>query len=184
MRLLLDFFPIAIFVVAYKLGDIYTATAALMAATVVQTALLYKLDGKLATVQKATLGLILVFGALTLVLHDQRFIQWKPTVLYGALAAILAIALLVFKRNLLHLMLGAQLQLPTKVWYNLALIWAIYFAAMGALNAFVAIYFTLDQWVDFKLWGYIFPVVFILGQGLYIAKYLRDDTAPTKDEHS
>ena len=184
MRLLLDFFPIAIFVVAYKLGDIYTATAALMAATVVQTALLYKLDGKLATVQKATLGLILVFGALTLVLHDQRFIQWKPTVLYGALATILAIALLVFKRNLLHLMLGAQLQLPTKVWYNLALIWAIYFAAMGALNAFVATYFTLDQWVDFKLWGYIFPVVFILGQGLYIAKYLRDDTAPTKDEHS
>lgn len=184
MRLLLDFFPIAVFVLAYKMVDIYAATAALMVATVVQTALLYKLDGKLATVQKATLGLILVFGALTLVLHDQRFIQWKPTVLYGALAAILAIALLVFKRNLLHLMLGAQLQLPIKVWHNLALIWAVYFAAMAALNAFVAIYFSLDQWVDFKLWGYIFPVIFILGQGLYIAKYLRDDAPPTKDEHS
>jgi intracellular septation protein len=175
MRLLLDFFPIALFVVAYKLGDIYAATAVLMAATALQTALIYKIDGKVATVQKATLGLIVVFGTLTLVLHDQRFIQWKPTVLYVALALLLAVALLVFKRYLLHLMLGTQLKLPTAVWHKLALMWAAYFLAMGVLNAVVAVYFTLDQWVEFKLWGYIFPVLFILGQGLYIAKYLRDE---------
>ncbi|ESS13893.1 putative intracellular septation protein A [Betaproteobacteria bacterium MOLA814] len=184
MRLLLDFFPIALFVVAYKLGDIYTATAALMAATAIQTALLYKVDGKVATVQKATLGLIVVFGTLTLVLQDQRFIQWKPTVLYGALAVVLAVALLVYKRNLLQLMLGTQLKLPTNVWRNLALIWAAYFVAMGVLNAFVTMYYSLDQWVEFKIWGYAFPIIFIVGQGLYIATHLREDPPNTDQEPS
>ncbi|MEJ6763218.1 MAG: septation protein A [Comamonadaceae bacterium] len=174
MRLLIDFFPIAFFVIAYRMADIYTATGVLMASTVLQTAVLYAMEKKVATVQKATLALILIFGGLTLSLHDERFIQWKPTVLYSALALVLLVALTLFKRNLLRMMLGAQLKLPAGVWDRLCLVWAVYFLAMGALNAFVATYYTLDQWVDFKIWGYAFPVVFIIGQGLYVAKYLKE----------
>jgi len=112
MKLLLDFFPILLFFGAFKLADIYVATGVLMAATVVQMAITYAIERRLQTMQKATLVLILLFGSLTLLLHDERFIKWKPTVLYGAMAIALAVALWGFRKNFLQTMLGAQLQLP------------------------------------------------------------------------
>jgi intracellular septation protein len=174
MRFLIDFFPIGLFVAAYKLYDIYTATAVLMAATVLQTALIYAVDRKLQTLQKVTLVLILVFGALTLALHDERFIKWKPTVLYTSMAIVLAAALWIWKKNFLQLMLGSQIKLPGPVWGRLTVVWVLYFLFMAAINAYVAAYYSTEDWVNFKLWGYAFPVVFIIGQGLYIARYLKE----------
>ena len=178
MRFLIDFFPIALFVGAYKLGDIYTATAVLMAATVLQTGIIYAVDRKLQTMQKATLALILVFGALTLALHDERFIKWKPTVLYASMAIVLAAALWIWKKNFLQILLGSQLTLPEAVWARLTVIWVAYFAFMATINGYVAANYSTEDWVNFKLWGYIFPVVFIVGQGLYIARYLKSDNEP------
>lgn len=177
MRFLIDFFPIALFVGVYKLQDIYTATAVLMAATVVQSGIIYALDKRLQTMQKVTLVLVLVFGVLTLVLHDERFIKWKPTVLYLSMAAVLALALLVWKKNFLKILLSSQLQLPDPVWARLTGIWVAYFVFMAALNGYVAHHFSTEEWVNFKLWGYVFPVVFIVGQGLYIARFLGDKSA-------
>lgn len=177
MRLLLDFAPIVAFFVAYRLGGIYTATAVLMAATCVQMGLVYLLDRRLQAMHKITLALILVFGALTLLLHDERFIKWKPTVLYGALALALAAALWGWRRNVLQLLLGSQLPLPAAVWHRLTLAWIVYCAFMATLNGVVAAWFSTDAWVDFKLWGYVFPLAFIVGQGLYVARHLKDDTA-------
>lgn len=177
MRFLIDFFPIALFVVAYKMHDIYTATAVLMAATVVQTGLIYAVDRKLQTLHKVTLLLVLVFGALTLFLQDERFIKWKPTVLYASLAIVLGAALWVWKKNFLQILLGSQLQLPDFVWARLTVIWIGYFLFMASINAYVAAFFSTDFWVDFKIWGYAFPVLFIIGQGLYIARYLKDEPA-------
>lgn len=177
MRLLIDFFPIALFFVAYKWHDIYAATAVLMAATVVQMGVIYAIDRRLQTVQKATLVLVLVFGALTLSLHDDRFIKWKPTVLYGAMAIALAAALWGWKKNVLQLMLGSQLKLPAPVWSRLAVAWIGYCLFMAGINAYVAAYFSTDAWVDFKLWGYVFPVLFLVGQGFYVARHLKDDAA-------
>jgi intracellular septation protein len=176
MKLLLDFFPILLFFVAYKMADIYTATAVLMAATVVQMLLIYKLDGRLQTMHKVTLALILGFGALTLALHDERFIKWKPTVLYSGLAFTLALGQYVFNRNFLHMLLGQQLKLAPAVWHRLNVSWMLYCVFMAAINAYVAAYFSTDAWMNFKLWGYVFPVAFILGQGLYVARHLpRED---------
>ena len=175
MRFLIDFFPIALFVAAYKLHDIYVGTAVLMAATLVQTGVIYAIDRRLQTLHKVTLVLVLVFGALTLFLHDERFIKWKPTVLYASMAVVLAAALWVWKRNFLQALLGSQLKLPDAVWSRLTVAWVLYFLFMAGINAWVAAYFSTEDWVNFKLWGYIFPVVFIVGQGLYIARYLKDD---------
>ncbi len=116
MKILIDFFPILLFFGAYKWFDIYTATGVLMAATVLQMATIYAIDRKLQTMHKATLVLVLLFGALTLALHDDRFIKWKPTVLYAAMAIALAVALWVLRKNFLKLMLGSQLELPDAVW--------------------------------------------------------------------
>jgi intracellular septation protein len=177
MRFLIDFFPIALFVAAYKLHDIYVATGVLMAATIVQTGIIYAVDRKLQTLHKVTLVLVLVFGALTLFLHDERFIKWKPTVLYASMAVVLAAALWIWKKNFLQVLLGSQLKLPDAVWSRLTVAWVLYFLFMAGINAWVAAYFSTEDWVNFKLWGYIFPVVFIVGQGLYIARYLKDDNA-------
>ena len=176
MRFLIDFFPIALFVVGYKMHGIYAATAVLMAATVVQTGIIYAVDKRLQTLQKVTLALVLVFGTLTLLLQDERFIKWKPTVLYGSMALVLAVALWGWGKNFLQMLLGSQLRLPDAVWARLTVAWVAYFAFMATLNGYVAAYYSTEAWVNFKLWGYAFPVVFIVGQGLYVARHLKDES--------
>ena len=175
MKQLLDFLPILLFFGAYKMYDIYVATGVIMVATIVQMAILYKMEGSLQTMHKVTLGLVLGFGALTLVLQNEAFIKLKPTVLYTFMAAALGIGLWVFKKNFLRMMLGNTLTLPDQVWRNLTVAWVTYALFMAALNAFVAYFYTTDQWVNFKLWGYAFPIVFLVAQGFYIAKYLPQD---------
>ena len=173
MKLLLDFFPILLFFVSYKLSDIYTATAALMAATTVQMAVIYLRERSLQTMHKITLVLVLGFGALTLGLHDERFIKWKPTVLYSAMSLGLAIATWGLKKSPIKGLLGSQLELPDAVWARLNVAWVFYCAFMALANAYVAQNFSTEEWVNFKLWGYVFPVTFILGQGIYIARHMQ-----------
>ncbi|MBN8748820.1 putative intracellular septation protein A [Xylophilus ampelinus] len=180
MKLLLDFFPILLFFGAFKLYGIYVATGVLMAGTVVQMAIVYATEKRLQPMQKATLALILVFGTLTLVLHDDRFIKWKPTVLYGAMAVGLAVALWALRKNFLKMLLGSQLQLPERIWNQLNVAWIVYCAFMAAINAYVALYFSTDAWVNFKLWGYVFPIAFLVAQGLYIAPHLKSDESAAK----
>ncbi|MEO8250712.1 MAG: septation protein A [Burkholderiales bacterium] len=175
MKTLLDFLPIVLFFGAFKLYDIYVATGVLMAATVVQMGIIYALQKRLEPLHKITLVMILAFGALTLALHDERFIKWKPTVLYAALSIGLAIALWGFRKNFLKLLLGTQLALPDNVWMRLNAAWIVYCAFMAVINGFVAAYFSTAAWVDFKLWGYVFPLAFLLGQALYISPHLKSD---------
>ena len=175
MKILIDLFPILLFFGAYKVYDIYIGTGVLMAATALQMGLIYAIDRKLTVMHKITLALVLIFGTLTLVLHDERFIKWKPTVLYAAMAIALALAVWVYKKNFLKLMLGSQIELPDPVWMRLNLIWVFYSAFMSLINAYVAAYYSTEAWVNFKLWGYAFPLVFLIGQGFYIARYLKSD---------
>ena len=121
-----------------------------------------------------SLAIISVFGGMTLLLHDETFIKWKPTVLYGAMALALAVALWGMRKNVLQLMLGTQLILPQPVWHRLTIAWIGYCLFMATINAYVAVYFSTEQWVNFKLWGYVFPILFVIGQGLYIARHWKD----------
>ena len=175
MKILIDFFPILLFFGAYKFYGIYVGTAVLMAATVAQMGLIYAIDRRLQTMHKATLVLILLFGTLTLVLQDDRFIKWKPTVLYGAMSLALAVALWGLRKNFLKMLLGSQMALPDGVWMRLNVAWIGYCAFMSALNAYVVLNFSTEAWVDFKLWGYVFPLVFLVAQGFYIAPHLKGD---------
>ena len=175
MKILIDFFPILLFFGAYKFYGIYVGTAVLMGATVAQMALIYAIDRRLQTMHKVTLVLILLFGTLTLLLQDDRFIKWKPTVLYGAMSLALAIALWAFRRNFLKMLLGGQLGLPDSVWLRLNIAWIAYCAFMSAINAYGVMNFSTEAWVNFKLWGYVFPLVFLVGQGIYIAPHLKGD---------
>lgn len=175
MKLILDFLPLVLFFGAYKLYSIYVATGVLMAATALQMLYLYKTEGKLQTMHKVTLAMVLGFGMLTILLQDERFIKWKPTVLYAAIGLALLIAVSFWKKNLIQTFLGAQLNLPNEVWTKLNLAWIAYAFFMAALNAFVVLYYSTDQWVSFKVWGFVFPLIFIVLQGFYVAKYLQND---------
>ena len=181
MKILIDFFPILLFFGAFKVYDIYVGTGVLMAATLLQMGLIYAIDRKLTAMHKITLALVLIFGTLTLVLQDERFIKWKPTVLYAAMAIGLAVAVWVMNKNFLKLLLGSQMELPDPVWRRLNLVWVAYCAFMSLINAYVAAYYSTEAWVNFKLWGYAFPLLFILGQGFYIARYLKSDEPKTQD---
>jgi intracellular septation protein len=122
-----------------------------------------------------TVGVIVVFGGATLVLKDETFIKWKPTVLYWLFCATLAIAGFVFKKNLIRSMMQEQLVLPDFVWQRLLASWIAFFAFMGALNLFVAFNFSTDAWVNFKLFGGIgLMLVFVFLQALMLARHVED----------
>jgi intracellular septation protein len=173
MKLLLDFLPIVLFFGAYKMYGVYIATGVLMAATTAQMGYIYYTERRLETMQKVTLAMILVFGTLTIALHDERFIKWKPTFLYAGMAIGLAVALWVYKKNFLHLMLGRQLTLPYRVWMNLNVAWIGYCVFMSITNGYVAAFYSTDDWINFKLWGYAFPVLFLGAQAVYIARHVE-----------
>jgi intracellular septation protein len=180
MKILIDFFPLVLFFGAFKMYDIYVGTAVLMAATVLQMVLVYGIDRKLQAMHKITLVLVLVFGTLTLVLHDDRFIKWKPTVLYSAMSIALAVAVWVMHKNFLKMLLGSQLDLRDAVWHRLNVAWIVYTAFMALINAYVVMYYSTEAWVSFKLWGYVFPLAFIIGQGIYIAPHIKADSTPSE----
>ena len=176
MKILIDFFPLVLFFGAFKMYDIYVGTAVLMASTVLQMALVYGIDRKLQAMHKITLVLVLAFGTLTLTLQDDRFIKWKPTVLYTAMAVALAFAMWVKRKNFLKLLLGSQLELDDSVWHRLNVAWVIYCTFMAAINAYVVLNYSTEDWVNFKLWGYVFPLTFIIAQGFYIAPHIRSES--------
>jgi intracellular septation protein len=175
MKLLFDLFPILLFFAAFKLADIYVATGVAIAATALQIAWL-KLRGRpVEPMQWASLGIIVVFGGMTLLFHDETFIKWKPTVLYGLFAAALLLAPRLTGRNPLRAIMGAQLSLPPRIWQQLTWAWAGFFAFMGGLNLFVAYRFALETWVDFKVFGTLgLTVVFVIVQALWIGRHAEE----------
>jgi intracellular septation protein len=178
MKFLFDIFPVVLFFIAFKFYDIYVATAVAMAATFVQIGWVWLRHRKVDNMLWVSLALIVVFGGATLLLQDETFIKWKPTVLYWLFATVLAGAALGFKKNLIRAMMEAQMTLPEAVWRKLLASWIVFFALMGVLNITVAYNFSTDTWVNFKLFGGIgLMLVFIALQGLMLARHIEDKKA-------
>ncbi len=176
MKLLFDLFPIILFFVAYKLVDIYAATAVAIAASFAQIGWLKLRAKPLEPMQWTGLAIIAVFGGLTLLWHDETFIKWKPTVLYGLFALVLAGGRLFFGRDLIRAAMGKQLSLPDPVWTRLNLAWMLFFAVMAVLNIAVAYSFSTDAWVNFKLFGTLgLTLVFVIAQGFYLSRFLEEE---------
>jgi len=131
MKLFLDFFPIILFFVAFKLQGIYVATAVAIVATLAQIAWLRFKVGKVEPMQWISLGVIVVFGGATLVAHNDTFIKWKPTVLYWLMGSALLIGQVVFRKNLLQSLMKSQMELPAPVWRVMNWSWIGFFCAHG-----------------------------------------------------
>lgn len=175
MKFLSDLFPILLFFVTYWLTrNMYLATGVAIVTTAAQVGYAWFKHRKVDTLQWISLGLIVVLGGATLLLHDKHFIMWKPTVLYWIMGGGLLISELAGKNGLKALM-GQQLELPVPAWRKLTLAWTSFFAGMGALNLFVAYRFSEEIWVNFKLFGGLgLMVLFVIAQSLFLAKYVEE----------
>jgi len=204
MKFLFDMFPVILFFGVFKWGEshsdaaqsmvgqylsglvsggavgpeqapILLATAVAIIATIAQIAYLLirgrKVDGML----WVSLAIIVVFGGATIYFHNEAFIKWKPTVLYWVFAVVLIGAQLTMGKNLIRLMMKAQIELPDPVWTRLNLAWAGFFAAMGALNLYIAFNFPTAVWVNFKLFGFMgLMIAFVIAQTMFLSKYIKD----------
>lgn len=174
MKLLFDLFPLLLFFGAYKFADLYIATGVAMAASVLQIIWLVARHKKIEPMHWINLTIIVVFGGATLFLHNELFIKWKPTVLYWLFAVVLLGGQLIFKRNVLRSMLGAQIQLPDNIWTRLNVAWACFFAVVGCVNLYVAYNWPTETWVTFKVFG-IFGLllVFVILQSIYLGRHMQ-----------
>ena len=176
MKVLFDLFPVILFFVAYKIWDIYVATAVAIAATFVQIAWVKFRHGKVDRMLWISLAIIGVFGGATLLLHDPTFIKWKPTVLYWAFAIALLSSDLIFKKNLIRTMMNEQLRLPEVAWTRLNWSWVIFFVVMGVANLYVAYNYSESTWVNFKLFGgFGLMVVFVILQALMLSRFVEHE---------
>ena len=207
MKFLFDLLPVIFFFVAYWLArffpdgslalvvdnlsgwtdthDIDAELAAIMIATfvtIIATALQIVIvrirRRKVDRMLWATFVIVALLGGLTIALHDDQFIKWKPTVLYWLLAIVLLGSSALFQRNLMRRMLENQIRLPDAIWSRVNLVWALFFIALGVLNLYVAFHYSKDAWVNFKMFGCsALVLVFSAAQGFYLSKHLLDDKA-------
>jgi intracellular septation protein len=125
--------------------------------------------------QWISLGLIVVFGGATLFLQDERFIKAKPSLLYGIFAIALLVPQIISKVHLIEKLLGGKVALPSAVWGRINAAWGLFFLGMALLNAWVAMQFSTDIWVDFKVFGtLLLTVVFVIAQAVYMRTPPRD----------
>lgn len=135
MKLLFDFFPLALFLIVYKLSDIYMATMVIIAASIVQVGVHWLIHRRFEKMHLVSLGLFIVLGGMTLYLRDKRFIMWKPTIVNWLFAAaFLVTGLAGQKKTLIERMLGSQMALATDVWKKLNLGWIVFFIVSGLIN--------------------------------------------------
>ncbi len=174
MKFLFDLFPVILFFIAFKLQGIYVATAVAIAASFGQIGWLWLRGRKIDAMLWVSLAIIVLFGSATLLLQDETFIKWKPTVLYWLFAVVLSTSALVFHKNLIRAMLGDKIQLPDPAWSKLNFSWIGFFGCMGVLNLYVAFNYPTDTWVNFKLFGGMgLMLAFVIGQSLFLAKYVE-----------
>jgi len=211
MKLILDFLPILMFFAVFKYGEGHSEWAAafasqhlgfmvsggvvgpkeapvLLATVVVVVSTLAQVAWLLARRQKVhmmlwvSLALVTVLGAATVWFHSDTFIKWKPTGLYWVMGLAFWASQTFFRKNLVQSLMGTQFDLPAAVWQRLNIAWVAFFGLMGLLNLYVAYSFETTTWVNFKLFGITgLMLVFMVGQGLYLGKHLKDDSTPDPD---
>ncbi|MDU6410861.1 MAG: septation protein A [Yersiniaceae bacterium] len=176
MKQFLDFLPLVVFFVVYKLYDIYAASGALIAATALALIFTWVKYRKVEKMTLITFAMVAVFGTLTLVFHDDLFIKWKVTVIYVLFALALLVSQWMLRKPLIQRMLGKELTLPDGVWNRLNTAWALFFLLCGLANIYVAFWLPQSVWVNFKVFGLTaLTLVFTLLSGLYIYRHMPDE---------
>ena len=191
MHALIEYIPLILFFAVFKLVDIYWATALLIATSLIQVIFSYYKHGKVPTRQWIFFSIAAVFGTLTLVFHDEQFVKWKATIIYAGFSITLLVSRYILNKNLVKKALSAILEnandtnkkitVPEPLWDKLNLMWVAITAGIAALNIYIAYNFSLDFWVNFKVFGLMtITFVSIFATIITLYKYLPDDDEAVK----
>lgn len=179
MKILSDYFSIICFFIAWMITrSIYTATTIGMISSGVQFICMLAVlrDWKKVRMIAITTGFWLIFGGLTLIFHDQRFIQWKPTILYWTLALTFSLSPIIFKKNLYKKLLQDKICMNEIAWRVLNNSWVIFFIIMGIANLAVVYTFNLKIWIYYKIFGTMaLSLIFIIAQAIYMNRHIIDE---------
>lgn len=174
MKFLFDLFPLVLFFATFKVYGIYAATAAAIVATFAQIGWVWLRHRKVDSMLWTSLAVIVLLGGATLIFQNELFIKWKPTALYWLFAAILWLSLAFFQKNLIEALLAKQIALPATVWRKLNMSWIVFFVIMGVINIHVAFNYSVDTWVNFKLFGSTgLMLIFVVAQAIILNKYMQ-----------
>jgi intracellular septation protein len=181
MQIFWAFLPLFAFFASFRFAGIYFATGVLIVTALLQLIVHRLRTGKYQTLHFLVAGLAVVLGGATLLLHDQRFIQWKATVLFWVLALVFLGSQFVGARTLVERLFQTTADLQFNVerrhWRSLNLVWVVFYALLGALNLYVAYHFRLETWVNFKFYGLTaLMLLFILPQAVWIASRAEPNT--------
>ena len=158
-KLIVELGPLLVFFGVNALYGIFAGTGAFMMATVLSLGFAWWRYHKVPTMPLVSAVIVLVFGSLTLYLHDDTFIKLKPTIVY-TMFAVLLLGGLVTGKPVLAFLFGPVFHLTEEGWRKLTLRWAVFFIAMAVLNEFVWRNFSTDTWVSFKVFGFL-PITFL-----------------------
>ena len=200
MKLLFDVFPVILFFIFFKFGNshpetaeailahfdivlpaaikpaIFLATLVSIFATTFQIIWTKLRHGKVDTMLWISFCVIALLGGATLIFHNDTFIRWKPTVLYWLFSIALLGSNLILKKNLIRSALSHKIALPVRVWNQLNLSWSIFFLTLGFINLYVAYTYTIETWVNFKLFGFTaLMLIFVVAQSAWLSKYMKED---------
>jgi intracellular septation protein len=173
MKVFFDLFPVILFFIGFKLYDIFIATAIAIGATIAMIVYSKLRHGKVEKMLMINGAIISILGGITLLLHDKTYIMWKPTVLYWLMAAALLISNFFFKKNLIHQMMGKMLNPPAHIWQKLNWLWVLFLIVLGFVNIYVFQHYSVDTWVNFKLFGVTSAIfIFMIAQTIALKDYL------------
>lgn len=175
MQTLVDFLPLLAFGIAYWLADMQTAIAVIMVVISLQVLITWVIKRKVSNMLLASAILLVVLGGISLLLNNDVFFKWKPTVLNWAFAAVFLGSRYIGKRPIAQRLLesvgNTDLQLRAADWQRLNIMWVGFFVVAGAANIYVAYRFAEPVWVNFKLFGLTgMTLVFALVQGIWISR--------------
>jgi intracellular septation protein len=178
MLSVLEFAPVAVFGIAYYTHGIYAATAALMVSMLVLLLVDLAWLKRIPTMHGLSALLVFMFGAATLILHNQRFIQWKPTVLFWLISVALLGSFWIGECTLVERFLGKSLGQPINIgqrqWRRINALWIVYYALLGGVNLLVAFHASERTWVNFKLFGLTAATMLLMGvQLIWLARHLQ-----------
>lgn len=183
MHPIFEYLPLILFFIIFKFVDVYWATASLIVCSALQIGYFLITNKPVPKRNWIFFGLILIFGSLTIFFHDDTFLKWKVTIINTIFAAVLLCSQAFFNKNLIKEMLGNGLTLPDPIWQRLNVAWAVFFLFCAFLNLYVAYNFSLEQWVNFKVFGLTaLTFVFAIGSVVALYKFLPEEQENSKDE--
>jgi intracellular septation protein len=174
MQLLVEFFPILLFFIAYKISGIYIATIIAIIASSIQIIYNKIYHHRWNALQLSTFFIVLLLGGATIWLQNPIFIKLKPTVVYGLFGLIFLGSQFKFisKKTVLEYLIDKKMTAPKYIWQRVNFSWVIFFFFISLLNIYMAYHVSTNAWVNFKLFGVLgCTLLFSVAQSIYLARH-------------